>query len=1347
MTGQEIADNAGNSSGDQAAGGPTPLGDEAVGRVRGSILLRQTLLAAASMILVAVVVAWIGYVFARHILREQIDKRLTVIATDRAWRVETYARQQRERVRLVASRTRLREQTQLYRNQDLDEEKYREEAELILLDAQRSTNCFTAIWLVTPDGKVAAATEESYLTRRYENDSVFRKGLHQPWLGRPQEVNGQYCAVIAAPAETDEGELVAVVMVQLDVEPLVKAIQDPAGLGESGEVLVVTRGGEQLELLVPPRVTNKSRLKPEDVPAVTRAVNEQADTGIEGFYGTAVLTAYQPISYESDDDSRWGLVAKIDADEAYAPVADVTRVLLALGTVIVVLGMTVSYLLARRLTRPILQLARTARAFAAGDRSARIESAWRNEFGLLAQVFNQMAEDLSASYARLEQRVEERTKELAQANCELQLEVSERQRFEDSLKETEALHHGLMASLPLNVFRKNRDGQIVFANRLYCESIGLPLEDLVGKTDADFYPRELAEKYQADDAHVMESGDVLETIEENRGADGKTRYVQVLKAPVRNAAGEIVGVQGMFWDVSDRKRAEEELKESRERLRLALGAGQIGTWIYDVTADSLVWDDRTHAIFGLDPGAFHGSYDAFLARVHPDDVTSIREAMQQTLQEGGRMDTEYRIVWPDESVRHVSSRAAVDFDRQGQPARVIGVCVDVTETKLAEARLQAAKEAAESASRAKSAFLANISHEIRTPMNAVIGMTELVLDTQLEPEQREYLAVVQQSGEALLLLINDLLDFSKIEAGKLELHQTAFDVRELLGDTMKSLAIRAHQKGLELACDISARVPTTIEGDETRLRQVVINLVGNAIKFTQQGEVVLAVDCPDAAGEDRSLRISVSDTGIGIPPEKLDVVFGAFEQADSTSTRKYGGTGLGLAIVSELVRLMGGRISVTSEVGRGSTFSFNLPFGVVDEPDAPGLAGPMDAAGQTSVLVVDDNRTNRRILREILQSWGMHAAGVSQADEAMQILRQAESAGKPFTLAVIDVQLRGVDGFAVAEQINRTAQLDTAVVMMLTSGDQPGDIARCQRLGVNAYLLKPVKQSELRDAILLALDRSSLQADAADAESRRSLERITPLRILLAEDSLVNQKLVLALLDKAGHEVTLANNGREAVAAFESQKFDVVLMDVQMPEMDGFEAAAEILARQRRRNLRVPIVAMTAHALPGDRRRCLDAGMTGYLPKPIRAEQLCATLLDVVRDRSSPPLAPPATPRQTDPGFSWEEARAAVREDGGLLTELVEAALDETERQWTAIQQALTDRDARTLRLAAHSVKGSVRYFGETEAYREALRIEQLVRGGDVPWHDISLEQLGRALEMVRSELTEYIGQARFGDK
>jgi len=539
-----------------------------------------------------------------------------------------------------------------------------------------------------------------------------------------------------------------------------------------------------------------------------------------------------------------------------------------------------------------------------------------------------MATELEASHVALEERVTERAEQLARTNRELEQQIAERKRFEQTLGDTEAFYRGLLESLPLSVFRKNREGQIVFANRRYCETVGRPVEAILGKTDAEFYPETDATKFRNDDLRVMESGEVFETIEENPGPDGKRMFVEVRKAPVRNAAGEIVGVQGLFWVVSDRKRAEYALEESRERLRLALDAAQIGTWMFNVMDNTWTWDDRTHAIFGIEPDSFGGTFEAFRDPLHPDDVESVSNLLRKTLVSGERIDASYRVVWPDDSIHYVSPKAAVVRDLRQRPMRIIGVCVDVTDSKLYETELQKAKEAAETASRAKSVFLANMSHEIRTPMNAIIGMSQLVLDTSLAPQQREYLTTVQRAGEALLLLINDLLDFSKIEAGKLELRPTTFDLRESLGDTMKSLAVRAHQRGLELVSNISPLVPTIVEADETRLRQVIINLVGNAIKFTEEGEVILVVNCEQQTERDALLRFEVRDTGIGIPHEKLATIFESFEQVDATTTRKYGGTGLGLAIVSELVRLMGGQVEVESELGTGSTFAFTLALAV-----------------------------------------------------------------------------------------------------------------------------------------------------------------------------------------------------------------------------------------------------------------------------------------------------------------------------------------------------------------------------------------------------------------------------------
>jgi signal transduction histidine kinase/CheY-like chemotaxis protein len=533
---------------------------------------------------------------------------------------------------------------------------------------------------------------------------------------------------------------------------------------------------------------------------------------------------------------------------------------------------------------------------------------------------------------------------------------------------------------------------------------------------------------------------------------------------------------------------------------------------------------------------------------------------------------------------------------------------------------ESARQTAEMASRAKSTFLANMSHEIRTPLNAVIGMTELVLKGQISVQQREFLQTVKDSGEALLAVINDILDFSKIEAGKLTLDSTAFDLRESLGDTMKSFALRAHQQGLELACFIHPDVPRLVVGDYSRLRQIVVNLVGNAVKFTESGEVSLEVLRELHSDTDVTLHFVVADTGIGIPPEKQSAIFEMFEQADASTTRRHGGTGLGLAIASRLVGMMGGRIWVESEVGCGSRFHFVICTRLCEgEPAEPPPPEPASLHG-LRVLVVDDNATNRRILDEVLRSWQMRPSTARSASEAVQLLIEARHQGEPFGLVLTDAHMPGVDGFMLTEQIKRDPEMASTVVMMLTSGDRPEDMQRCTDLGIATYLLKPIKQSELLETIQQAL-RITLSPPKASpaAEPPKPLKNLS---LLLAEDSLVNQRLAVALLEEQGHKVKVAGNGRDAVAALETEKFDLVLMDVQMPEMDGFEATAAIRARERQTGAHLPIIAMTAHALKGDRERCLAAGMDGYISKPIHVAELFRAIDEHVGTRPAPAEQP-----------------------------------------------------------------------------------------------------------------------------
>ncbi len=931
---------------------------------------------------------------------------------------------------------------------------------------------------------------------------------------------------------------------------------------------------------------------------------------------------------------------------------------------------------------------------------------------------------------------------------EYSLDVSARQDAEQALRESEEKFRTISSAANDPVIMIDPEGGISFWNDAATSAFGWTEEETAGKRIHELLaPSSFREGAPTEPGMLSGSGEgpvpnrTMEVTALRK--DGAEFPIELSIAPVC-LQGRWHAV-GIIRDISKRREAERSLREANAFLRQVLDTAATAMFTVDTKLNITEVNDEFCRVTGYEREEVVGRHCGILRgnlcsetcvvfEMSPDDRLYRRECS---------------ICTRDGRLLRLLRNAVLTRDAGGNVTGAIESFVDVTE-------LIRAREQAEEANRAKSDFLANMSHEIRTPMNGIVGMTELALDTELNPEQRHFLQSVQTCADTLLRLLNDILDFSKIEAGKLELEEIRFNPEDSLGDTLRTLGVSASRKGLELACHISNDVPSELIGDPGRLQQIVINLIGNAIKFTERGEIVLDVEVESESAEEARLHISVGDTGVGISPEQQKKIFEPFSQADGSISRRFGGTGLGLAISMQLADRMGGGLWVESPNpraeggGPGSVFHFVGTFRKATGPGGPSARVLPAQLKDLRALVVDDNATNRRILVEILTNWGMRPVPAENGIEAMVALEHALQEEDDFRLVLLDRDMPGADGFEIAARIRDDDRHHRLDIIMLSSAVRPGDGKRAREAGFSACLIKPVKQSELLDAVLLALGTQVLRlfkgqpsgTSVAEPSSLDGPAPTAPLRVLLAEDNAINQELAVRALQDQGHSVTVVENGEEAIQALSRDAYDLVFMDVQMPVMDGIEATRRIRAADSTvLDPHVPIVAMTANAMQGDRERCLEAGMDGYVAKPVARQKLAEAIQTATAGCGNGSTEAPS-PADRGGAIDTTAILRNVGSDRAFVARIVGMFLSECPGMLSAIEDGISAGDCEAYGRAAHTLKGALSIFGEEASYQAALRLEKMGRNGELDGAQGAYVELVEVVERLKGQLSAFADPA-----
>jgi two-component system sensor histidine kinase/response regulator len=837
-------------------------------------------------------------------------------------------------------------------------------------------------------------------------------------------------------------------------------------------------------------------------------------------------------------------------------------------------------------------------------------------------------------------------------------------------------------------------------------------------------------------------------------ADGSVQWMQAFGQPIADASGRTIKVRGITQNVTARKNAEAQLKAAEERLRRAIRGMNDGLWEIDLSNGEVWAAPRVYEMLGYDSDELSLTRAASSHLVHLEDLAELQSAFKAHLDRNEAFDVEVRARVKNGETRWFRLRALCERDAENKAVRMAGSMQDITEKKQYQKALVEATEAAGAANQAKSAFLANMSHEIRTPMNGVIGMADLLLESTLTSAQRDYADTIRDSAGALLTVINDILDFSKVEAGKLDLEHIDLDLRDTVEDVARLMGIQAHPKGLEVTASIDPTIPDLLRGDPGRLRQVLVNLCGNAVKFTTAGEISIDVRMIERAERSAKIRIEVRDTGIGIPADRLPLLFKPFTQVDASMTRRFGGTGLGLSIARRLIELMGGEAGAESVEGSGSTFWFTATLEC--RPATSALSGIMPKRLTRSllrnrrVLIVDDNATNRKVLTGQLARCGIDAVASQSCDEALELMNAACDNRTPFEVALVDQQMPDQDGAAFGKQVMADARLRPTRLILLTSSGLRGDGQRFAELGFAGYLLKPVTQWDLVDCLMLVL-----QASAADWHTRtqpiitrhhlRTQRERDKYRILVAEDNLVNQKVARVTLEKLGYRVDVVANGIEVIRGWESGRYDMILMDCQMPEMDGYEATREIRRREEGRGERIPIIALTAHAMKGADDECFAAGMDAHLTKPIMRDKLVSCLGRFIREDVTieVPVLPAAAyspaAQEANPPVDVEALRILIDGDPAFERELINDFISSGRATLDELLLAIHRNDLHAVQRSAHNLKGATANLRAVTATSLADQLEVAARCGDDFTVELVAEGLRRELERTMDYLARRV--------